>query len=57
MSERMTVPDDGWHEVPAMVMLSVGTSDGRPAVEMTDVLLGTGPEGAKGVCHNRKERP
>jgi hypothetical protein len=51
----MTVPDDGWHEVPGMVMLSLGTSSGRlPTVQMTDALLGTGPEDA---CHKRKERP
>jgi len=51
----MTVPDDGWHEVPGMVMLSVGTPSGGPSVaKMTDELPCPGPQDGR---HNRKERP
>jgi len=52
--ERTTVPDDGWHEVPGMVMLSVGTPSGWPSVaDMTDGLSCPRPEDGR---LNRKER-
>jgi hypothetical protein len=51
----MTVPDDGWHEIPEMVMLSVGTpSGGLPVGEMTGAKF---PAGIQDGRHNRKERP
>lgn len=49
------VPDDGWHEVPGMAMLSVGMPSGLPLVTpVTGALPGTGLLVAR---HYRKERP
>jgi hypothetical protein len=51
----MTVPDDGWHEVPEMVMLSVGKLSGwLPVAEMTGTVPITGRQDGR---HKRKERP
>ena len=53
--ERMTVPDDGWHEVPEMVMLTVGKLSGwLPVAEMTGAAPITGRQDGR---HKRKERP
>jgi hypothetical protein len=50
----MTVPDDGWHELPEMAMLSGRTLSGWPPVaEMTDTPPCTGLQDGR---HNRKER-
>jgi len=51
----MTVPDDGWQELPEMVMLMVGApSGGLPVASMTGAQPHTGLQDGR---HNRKERP
>jgi hypothetical protein len=50
----MTVLDDGWHQVPEMVMLSNETFDRLTVTQVVGTLPGTRPQDA---CHNWKERP
>jgi hypothetical protein len=51
----MTVPDDGWQELPKMVMLSFVFPFGRLTVgARSGARPGNVPQAAQ---HNRKERP
>jgi hypothetical protein len=54
-TERTRVRDDGWRELPGMVMLSDGMQFRRPAANrMISLDASTGPQDAR---RERKERP
>ena len=54
-TERTRVRDDGWRELPGMVMLSVGMQFRRPAANrMISLDASTAPQDAR---RERKERP